>query len=90
MRVWDLHPANMNNDIESKELSSLEGTRGQFNVRRGAIKLGIDVHQGFQVVVVQEGGSQPKPAQRLAKGALLGWAVKLRRSHPGGGDPRGL
>ena len=83
MRVWDLHPANMNNDIESKELSSLEGTRGQFNVRRGAIKLGIDVHQGFQVVVVQEGGSQPKPAQRLAKGALLGWAVKLRRSHPG-------
>ncbi len=47
----------------------------------GAIKLGIDVHQGFHVVVVQEGGSNPKPAQRLSKAAFLSWAAKLRRSH---------
>ena len=82
MRVWDLHPANMNNDLKSKELSSLEGTRGQFNDRRSAIKLGIDVHQAFHVVVVQEGGGNPKPAQRMPKAAFLVWAAKLRRSHP--------
>ena len=68
----------MNNDMESKELSSLEGTRGQFNVRSGAIKLGIDVHQACYVVVMQEGGSNPKPAQRLSPAAFLPWAAKLR------------
>ena len=55
MRVWGPTPGNMNNDTKS-ELSSLEGTRGQFNGRSLAIKsaegrirpvcgLGIDVHQ---------------------------------------------
>ncbi len=73
----------LNNVTKSKELSSLEGTRGQFNVRRGAIKLGIDVHQSFGVVVLQEGGSNPKPAQRMSPTAFLPWAAKLRRSHPG-------
>ena len=77
MRVWDLHPTSMNNDITS-ELSSLEGTRGQFNGRTRAIKLGIDVHQEFYVVVVQEGGSNPKPAQRFTKAAFLSWAGKLK------------
>jgi transposase len=62
-------------------LSSPEGTRGQFNVRPGAIKLGIDVHQAFYVVVVQEGGSNPKPAQRFSKEAFLSWAGKLRQKH---------
>ncbi|MBA3963900.1 MAG: hypothetical protein H0X40_18645, partial [Chthoniobacterales bacterium] len=52
-----------NNDTKS-ELSSREETRGQFNGRRAAIKLGIDVHQEFYVVVLQEGGTNPKPAQR--------------------------
>jgi len=33
--------------------------------------LGIDVHQDFYVVVIQEGGSNPKPPQRFAKGAFL-------------------
>ena len=65
------------------ELSSLEGTRGQFNGRTGAIKLGIDVHQEFYVVVVQEGGSQPKPAQRFGKAAFLAWAARLQAKHPG-------
>lgn len=73
----------MNNDIESKELSSPEGTRGQFNVRPSAIKLGIDVHQAFYVVVLQEGGSNPKPAQRMSPAAFLPWAEKLQRTHPG-------
>lgn len=72
----------MNNDLKS-ELSSPEGTRGQFNGRTSAIKLGLDVHQEFYVVVLQEGGSNPKPAQRFAKAAFLLWAERLRQQHPG-------
>jgi transposase len=67
----------MNNDMKSKELSSPEGTRGQFNGRKPTIKLGIDVHQEFYVVVLQEGGGTPKPAQRFTKAAFLVWAGKL-------------
>jgi hypothetical protein len=59
------------------ELSSHEGTRGEFNPRTVAIKLGIDVHQEFYVVVVQKGGGDPKPAQRFKKEAFLSWAAKL-------------
>jgi transposase len=62
------------------ELSSHEGTRCQFNGSTGAIKLGIDVHQNFYVVVMQEGGSNPKPPQRFRKEAFLHWAAKLGRS----------
>jgi len=69
--------------IENTELSSREGTRNQFNGCTGAIKLGIDVHQEFYVVVAQEGGSNPKPPQRLRKEAFLHWAAKLRRKNPG-------
>ena len=54
-------------NILNTELSSLEGTRGEFNRRTRAIKLGIDVHQEFYVVVEQEGGSNPKPAQRFGR-----------------------
>jgi transposase len=60
------------------ELSSLEETRDQFNGRTGVIKLGIDVHQDFYVVVMQEGGSNPKPPQRFSKAAFLHWAAKLK------------
>jgi hypothetical protein len=60
----------MNKCCLHTELSSLEGTRGQFNGRTGAIKLGIDVHQAFYVVVMQEGGGNPKPAQRFGKEAF--------------------
>jgi hypothetical protein len=49
------------------ELSSPEETRPEFNPGKAAIKLGIDVHQGFYVVVLQEGGTNPKPAQRFKK-----------------------
>src|SRR6266436_9166039 len=59
------------------ELSSHEGTRFEFNRSTGAIKLGIDVHQDFYVVVMQEGGSNPKPPQRFPKEAFLRWAAKL-------------
>src|SRR5438874_7229258 len=61
------------------ELSSLEETRCQFNGSTGVIKLGIDVHQQFYFVVVQEGGSNPKPPQRFRKEAFLHWATKLKR-----------
>jgi transposase len=77
----NLHPTIMQKNNKS-ELSSLEGTRGQFNGRRSTIKLGIDVHQEFYVVVCQEGGSNPKPPQRFTKETFLVWAAKLRAKHP--------
>ena len=67
------------NSVYHTELSSHEGTRSQFNGCTGAIKLGIDVHQDFYVVVMQEGGTNPKPPQRLHKEAFLHWAAKLAR-----------
>jgi len=67
-----------NNDTASSELSSLEGTRSQFNGSGASIKLGIDVHQDFYVVVKQEDGTNPKPAQRFAKEAFFLWAAKLK------------
>ena len=66
--------------VNNTELSSHEETRSQFNGGTGAIKLGIDVHQDFYVVVMQEGGSNPKPPQRFGKEAFLHWAAKLARS----------
>src|SRR5438132_13855647 len=68
----------MNSVITNTELSSLEGTRSQFNGSRAWIKLGIDVHQDYYVVVKQEGGTNPKPAQRFRKETFLHWAAKLR------------
>src|SRR5947207_14550928 len=68
----------MNKCHSNTELSSHEGTRCQFNGGRCAIKLGIDVHQDFYVVVEQVGGSNPKPAQRFGKEAFLHWAAKLK------------
>ena len=68
----------MNKCYSNTELSSHEGTRCQFNGGTGAIKLGIDVHQDFYVVVEQVGGSNPKPQQRFAKAAFLHWAAKLK------------
>jgi transposase len=60
------------------ELSSLEGTRCQFSGSRAIIKLGIDVHQDYYAVVKQEGGTNPKPAQRFRKEAFVHWAAKLQ------------
>ena len=71
-------PDNMNS-INDTELSSHEGTRSEFNPSKAVIKLGIDVHQEFYVVVCQEGGSNPKPAQRFKKEAFLCWAAKLKQ-----------
>src|SRR5437773_8108772 len=68
----------MNSVITNTELSSLEETRCQFNGGKADIKLGIDVHQDFYVVVVQEGGANPKPPQRFQKRAFLRWAAKLK------------
>jgi hypothetical protein len=65
------------------ELSSHEGTRSEFNSSKAAIKLGIDVHQEFYVVVCQEGGGNPRPAQRFKKEAFLSWAVRLKQKSGG-------
>ena len=66
------------NSVYHTELSSHEGTRCQFNGGKADIKLGIDVHQDFYVVVMQEGGANPKPPQRFAKAAFLHWAATLQ------------
>ena len=71
-------PGNMNS-VYHTELSSHEGSRCQFNGTKADIKLGIDVHQDLYVVVMQEGGSNPKPLQRFHKEAFLHWAAKLVR-----------
>ena len=68
----------MNKCHSNTELSSHEETRCQFNGGTGAIKLGIDVHQDLYVVVMQEGGTNPKPPQRFQKQAFLHWAAKLK------------
>jgi len=65
--------------IENTKLSSLEETRFEFNRSTGVIKLGIDMHQDFYVVVEQADGSNPKPPQRFRKEAFLHWAAKLKR-----------
>jgi len=68
------------NSVYHTELSSHEGTRRQFNGGKADIKLGIDVHQDFYVVVEQVDGSNPKPPQRFQKQAFLHWATKLKQS----------
>src|SRR5947208_15904532 len=68
----------MNKCHLNTELSSHEGTRCQFNGGRCAIKLGIDVHQDFYVVVMQEDGSNAKPPQRFQKQAFLHWTARLK------------
>src|SRR5438552_18038391 len=69
--------------ITNTELSSHEETRFEFNRSTGAIKLGIDVHQDFYVVVEQVSGSNPKPPQRFHKQAFLHWAAKLKEKSAG-------
>ena len=69
--------------INNTALSSLEETRRQFNGGRCTIKLGIDVHQDFYVVVEQVDGSNPKPPQRFGKQALLHWAARLKEKSAG-------
>jgi transposase len=66
--------------ITNTELSSHEETRCQFNGGNYTIKMGIDVHQDFYVVVEQVGGTNPKPPQRFGKQAFLHWATKLKES----------
>ncbi len=65
--------------VNNTELSSHEETRCQFNGGTGAIKLGIDVHQDFYVVVEQVGGGNPKPPQRFRKERFLHWAAQLKK-----------
>ena len=67
----------MNSVITNTEFSSLEGTRCQFSGGKAVIKLGIDVHQDFYVVAMQEGGANPKPQQGFHKQAFLHWAAKF-------------
>src|SRR5438094_10552969 len=53
-------PGNMNS-VYHTELSSLEETCSQFDGGTEPIKVGVDMHQNFYVVVCQVGGGNPKP-----------------------------
>src|SRR5437016_10673586 len=66
-------PGNMNS-VYHTELSSLEETCSQFDGGTEPIKVGVDMHQDFYVVVCQVGGGNPKPPQRFQKEAFLHWA----------------
>src|SRR5438270_5319980 len=70
----------MNKCHLNTELSSHEETRCQFNGGKADIKLGIDVHQDFYVVVEQVDGSNPKPPQRFQKQTFLHWAARLKEN----------
>jgi transposase len=70
----------MNKCRLNTESSSHEETCCQFNGSKAVIKLGIDVHQDYYVVVEQHGGSNPKPPQRFRKEAFLHWGAKLVRA----------
>jgi|SRR5436190_1900068 len=69
----------MNKCHSNTELCSHEETRCQFNGGRCTIKMEIDVHQDFYVVVEQVDGINPKPRQRFSKQAFLHWAAKLKQ-----------
>jgi transposase len=69
----------MNKCHLNTELSSHEETRCQFNGSKACIKLGIDVHQDFYVVVEQVGGANPKPPQRFRREAFVHWAARLKQ-----------
>ena len=78
-------------------------TRGnplEFNLSKAVIKLaagrvrpigglGIDVHQEFYGVVMQERGNNPKPAQRFKREAFVSSATKLKQAR-GAGMSTGL
>ena len=68
--------------IINTELSSFEETHRQFNGGRCAIKMGVDVHQDFYVVVEQVGGTNPKPPQRFHKQAFLHWRQSSSKVEP--------
>src|SRR5207302_3147690 len=69
----------MNTHNTNIESSSHEAARTQINSAPRAIKLGIDVHQEFYVVVMQREGATPKPPQRFAPQAFLHWAAGFRQ-----------
>jgi len=74
-------PGNMNS-VYHTELSSLEETCSQFDGGTEPIKVGVDMHQDFYVVVCQVGGGNPKPPQRFQKEAFLHWAANRRQTLP--------
>ena len=70
------------NSVYHTELSSLEETCSQFDGGTEPIKVGVDMHQDFYVVVCQVGGGNPKPPQRFQKEAFLDWAANRRQTLP--------
>ena len=49
----------------------------QHKTQPATIKLGVDIHQEFYVVVAQEGHETPKPARRLRPEEFVVWVERL-------------
>jgi transposase len=57
--------------------AALAVSGNQYQGTPGGIKLGVDVHQGSYVVVMQEDHATPQPAQRFAPAAFVPWVGRL-------------
>jgi len=65
-------------NIHNKQAgAALADSGNQYQGTPAVIKLGVDVHQGSTVVVLQEDHATPQPAQRFAPGAFVPWVGRL-------------
>lgn len=63
--------------VHHKGVAALAVTGHQDKIQPAAIKLGVDIHQEFYVVVAQEGHTTPKPARRLRPAEFVPWVERL-------------
>jgi len=69
----------MNKTIVDDEGAAARTAAGtQTNVRPETIKLGIDIHQEWLVVVAQHDHATPRPPRRFSREELVVWVERLR------------
>jgi transposase len=69
--------------VHHEGVAALAVTGHQSKTSPVAIKLGVDVHAGSYVVVLQEGHATPKPARRFLPAEFESWVEGwLARGHP--------
>jgi transposase len=67
----------MNQIIHPRGAAATAVAGTQHDLAPAAIKLGVDIHQEWFVVVAQEGHVLPKPARRLRPAELVPWVERL-------------
>ena len=76
------HPLMQNTIVHNEGATSLEGAVGKLKLSGSIIKLGLDVHAQFYVVVAQHDHLLPKAPRRLAPAEFVPWVEGLlRRGH---------